>query len=525
MSPTDARRSRSGASSSALEWTAGAWSTLRARLGPGIAARVGIDARALAVFRMALGSLVVADLLLRARNLTAFYTDRGVLPTGALYSDYTDVHSIHAWWGEPWIVAVLFVAAAAFGVAMILGYRTRTVTLVSWVLLVSLQNRNPMVLNGGDVLLRLLLFWGIFLPLGERWSLDALRSERRREWVASVATLAVLVQLVLVYTVNFVHKTRGEDWVQGTAVPYILSLGQFTVYLGPTVAAWTPLLEVLTLAWLVLMALSPFLLVLRGWPRALLATAFVSMHLGMAATMKIGLFPLVVVAAILPFYPPVVWDALETLADRVGISDRLARVARAIDDRRPASPLRRRAGDQLRRIGTGVRPLLSTVLPALFLVLVLATNAHVLDYADAPPEPAREVVEQTETDQQWRLFAPNPLSTTYWWVGPAKLEDGSEVDALHGGEVTWDRPPNVARTYDTARWRKYHSNVYSAGNRNHRAYLANYLCERWNRTHGVAMESVELYVVSQAGAPYGEEEPVHEHHLITYDCDGPLRQY
>ena len=48
--------------------------------------------------------------------------------------------------------------------------------LVAWLLMLSLHNRNPVVLNAGDVYFRVLLCWGLFLPLAARCSLDRARS-------------------------------------------------------------------------------------------------------------------------------------------------------------------------------------------------------------------------------------------------------------------------------------------------------------------------------------------------------------
>ena len=43
-----------------------------------------LDTRSLAVFRVGLGLLLLADILERSRNLTAHYTDAGVLPRSLL---------------------------------------------------------------------------------------------------------------------------------------------------------------------------------------------------------------------------------------------------------------------------------------------------------------------------------------------------------------------------------------------------------------------------------------------------------
>ncbi|WP_248515749.1 HTTM domain-containing protein [Salinarchaeum laminariae] len=504
----------------------------------GFERRVEIDLRALAAFRIGLGSLIVLDLLLRTRDFTAFYTNDGVLPTKALYSDYTDVHSLHAWLGEWWLVALLFVVAAAVGVALVVGYRTRTVTLISFLLLFSLHNRNPMVLNGGDILFRLLVFWAIFLPLGERWSIDARRIDRERSSVATMATFAVLAQIVIMYVSNFVHKTNGQDWIQGKAVAYILHLDQFSVFLGPYLAEYTGLLKLFTWGWLFLMALSPFLFVLTGWPRAVVATGFMGMHLGMLVTMQIAIFPLVVVVGLLLFYQAPIWDWFEAVASRFVTADGSARgpdllgTARrsvsgaggSVASRLPTASLNRLPRIPYPAEIPGVRPTLSMIIPAVFIALIIMSNAHALGYTAEPPEQGQTLLDKTDTDQSWQLFAPNPLKDTRWFVAEATLANGETVDAFTGGNVTFDRPPNAADRAGTARWRKYLANMFTAGNENHQSYFSNYLCGKWNRSHDVKMESVELHGLHEEETPFGPDVEIQRTRFSEYDCSGPFVQ-
>lgn len=56
---------------------------------------------------------------------------------------------------------------AVFAALLTLGYQTRLASFGSWVMLLSIQNRNEMVLDGGDFLLMNLVFWGtFFFPWG-----------------------------------------------------------------------------------------------------------------------------------------------------------------------------------------------------------------------------------------------------------------------------------------------------------------------------------------------------------------------
>ncbi|WP_435154009.1 hypothetical protein [Haladaptatus sp. DFWS20] len=135
--------------------TSATGASLRVRGRTALARRIGIDARALAAFRICLGFLLLIDLLLRSRNLVVSYTNAGVLPRSVLEAQYPSMSqlSIHTLSGAVWFQVVQFIIAGLFAVSLLLGYRTRLSTVVSFVLLVSLQFRNPTLLNSGGSLL------------------------------------------------------------------------------------------------------------------------------------------------------------------------------------------------------------------------------------------------------------------------------------------------------------------------------------------------------------------------------------
>jgi hypothetical protein len=406
--------------------------------------RARIDARALAALRISMGLLIVLDLVLRSRDIVAFYTDDGVV-TRSVLAELYPLHpylSIHALSGDLWFQVLLFLVAGVAALALTLGYRTRLATAVSFVLLVSLHARNPTVLNSGDVLLRRLLFWGILLPLGSRWSIDAGRTAETREGVATLASLALLAQGVLVYATNAVFKFDSEVWLDGEALGYVLELDRFTVFLGPVLADVEPLLVALSWLWIALLLASWLLLVSTGWVRGALAAIFVSMHAGMALTMDLGIFPLVSIAALLPFLPASLWDRIDRV-DRPGPVRRLGSVRSPTGSDGALASVR----DSVSR----ARPAIHTALLAL-LLLSSAVELGLLDAPDGTPEEL--------TDSSWTMFA-HPPTSEVWIVAEAHLADNRTVDALRGGTPSLDRPPDVDR-YPNARWRKHLSRYRGA---------------------------------------------------------------
>jgi len=123
----------------------------------------GADLRSLALLRVALALLVLTDLAIRATDLYQHYADAGVLPRTVLVEEVLSpwVFSLNLMNGEPFFQALLFGVAALAALGMLLGYRTRLMIFVVWVLLLSIQLRNPLVNNSSSLLLRKLLFWGM----------------------------------------------------------------------------------------------------------------------------------------------------------------------------------------------------------------------------------------------------------------------------------------------------------------------------------------------------------------------------
>ncbi|MDZ7702678.1 MAG: HTTM domain-containing protein [Halobacteriales archaeon] len=458
------------------------------------AARFGIDPRALAALRIALGLLLLADLAWRSRDLVAHYSDAGVLPRAVLRATHGGLASLsfaHGLSGSAWVQGALFALAGGFAVALLLGYRTRLAALGSFVLLVSLHARNPVLLNAGDSLLRRLLFWGLFLPLGGRWSVDARRAGRRHEPVASLATVAVLLQVVLVYLVNGVLKLRGEAWLSGEAILIVFELDHLTVGLGDLLAGAPLLLEAFGLLWLAMLLVSPLLVALWGWPRAAFAGLFAAMHLGMAGTMRLGLFPLISVAGLLVFLPPRTWDAIvERLAPAIDRRFDVPAGWRSLDRRLPALPRPTLDARSRRRVHLGAQ-----VVVAALLVFVLAWNAASLGYGTMP-DGVRTVADPV--DRRWDMFAPTPRTNDGWFVAPAERASGGTIDAWGGGPVSWDRPPELAATYPSHRWFVYLLELPRHGSAPLRAAFADYLCRRYAAEHPDELTSVRLVFVEEA---------------------------
>lgn len=456
-----------------------------------LALLLGIDLRTLALLRVGLAAIILCDLGVRATALVAHYTDRGILPRSALA--LIDSHpfekvagqwhlSLHQWSGELWWQAFLFALAAIFAAGMLVGFRTRLCNVVSWVLLVSLQVRNPLVVYGGDHLLRLLLFWGMFLPLGERWSLDERRGRHGRRGrrpskcsgdanrgaarpreprvparqACSVASAALLLQVCLVYWCTAALKT-GEAWrVTGTAVQEALQADLYVTAFGKALLNYPGLLRGVThfIWWFEVLGPLGLLLSFRtGRIRTGVIALFLLMHLAMGLSLELGIFPWVSALSVLVFLPTSFWE-------------RFSRV----------QPLRPPVMD---RGLSGFGGLAA----ACCLAIVVWWNLETI----APrrvrvPLPIRAMGQLLRLDQAWTMFAPYPLQDDGWYVMPALLEDGSVLDLARAGrgEVTWQKPRSISSEFPNHRWRKYMIRLRREPYHKFLPFLGAYLCCQWD---------------------------------------------
>src|SRR5688572_2782764 len=127
---------------------------------PSLFARMfGLDVRSLVAFRIGLALFILYDLISRSLDLTAHYTDVGTVPRSFLLQNFWGpaYFSLHMWTGTALGIALIFLIHGLAAVGLLLGYRTRLMTFIVWLLLASLHTRHPLILHSGDDLLRVIL--------------------------------------------------------------------------------------------------------------------------------------------------------------------------------------------------------------------------------------------------------------------------------------------------------------------------------------------------------------------------------
>ena len=511
----------------------GRWGGLWARLLPTVDALFGIDLRALAALRIGLALLILFDLVGRACDLEAHYTDFGVMPRPAVYlfdGDRWANLSPYMWVDGIVPVACLMLIAAVFAVMLLVGYRTRIAAVVTYFLLAGIHSRNPMVLHGADLALRMLLFWALWTPIGARWSLDGTIAHHRLDGrqvlprrVLSAGTAALLLQVGILYWFTAASKTAPEWRRDGTALYYALSIEQYQTPVGAWLRAQAPLLKPLSLLSWWMECLGPtiaFLPIATARIRTVLAALFIGFHLiVLNLCFDLGPFPYVAALLWVPFLPTEVWDAAERAWARLSQNPvKQAFAAAATMTRgwqRRVVEQRRRLGRPAPTLGLGLEWQATVVFLAVYILL---WNLRGLDFdarRDWVPPPIDFMARMLRLDQGWGMFAPRPMIDDGWYVMPAKLKKDPDFrfDMYTGKDpIDWSKPVHIVSMYPSERWRKYLMNLWGLHNVNQRVYYASWVCRHWNRVHrdGDQLDRFQIvYMLKSTRLNYAVSKPVH----------------
>lgn len=483
-----------------------------------------MDMRSLALVRICTALIILIDLASRARFISVFYGDESTLPSSLLHSFYsgTWAWSLHLLdGGSVPLVAFFFFLNAVAAFMLLTGYKTRYASVATWLLTVSLHNANPIILQGGDVLLRGVLFVGMFLPWGGVFSADRMLSKARdvRATVFSGWTAAFLFQIAFMYYFASFFKDSIE-WGNGSAIYYTLSIDQYATPLAFFLLQFPDFLFFLTHAIRWFQHLSLFLLfspVLTRYVRPIAACALMLMHLAFALCMHLGMFSWIAITALIGFLPGELWENIARI-----LRPRFPSVARHLSIQgTDADPVTHQ---------TKSKRVLQFVLSAcgiLYIAYLFAWQAtDVIAIRGVPQWDVWEIPAKVlRIEQRWNLFAPSPYKDDGWFVVPGFQSNGGQVDLYrNGATLTFERPENLYALYPSTRWRKYGIELRRDSNAWLLPYYADYLCRSWNGTYdsGKRMDALEIIYMEERTPPPGvPAEPASRQSLLSWECKRP----
>jgi hypothetical protein len=503
------------------------------RLGGYLKDRIAIDTRALAIYRIATAILILADIFARRNRFTEFYTEQGAVPQAVAQGLHDDwIFSLFFLSSETWVATLLFILHAFFAVLLLVGYKTKFATVVSFIFVISLDNRNPLILSYADALFRLLLFWAIFLPLGERWSVDAAHRVRpHRVRIASLASAAIILQMFFMYFGNAIMKLSSELWRSGDATPLVFGMDHVTWGLAPYIQNFSTLLMFTGWIWFIMLTYLSWLLILSAnRVRVIITAMFFVVHLSFALTVRIGAFAYVAMSGVILFLQEPFWRWSEQILLRIGISSD-AQLLRQIESFAARLPRLDPGWKMQSKLAAyGYHSLLVSLVIAILILppvsFLQSANLLTIDIQRST-SPVSSMTRAFAIQQPpWTIFAPLTVAEDRYYVFAADADTAEAVDVFNQRPLSFDRPDiPLHRQYTHYRERFYLENLRHMDNPAPITALGEYLCNEVSDTTVEDLESIAFYSVREVitydtiAAPDERERTIDRFHTHTCGTD------
>ncbi|MEG9225264.1 HTTM domain-containing protein [Aeromicrobium sp. Sec7.5] len=209
--------------------------------------------------------------------------------------------------GPAWVTDLALLASVMAGVALLLGWHTRTACIATFLLWAVMIDASPILRSGAEDVVRLVLFYLCFSDSGAAASLDARRRRRRdsrvrAEWFTillnNVAVVLIAHQIVMIYVGSALWKFDGPAWIDGTAVYFPLQVNQYSPWLDELgwLYEWSPFVHAATWSAMAIQLAFPLLLLDRR-TRVLGFVLVTGTHIGIGVLMGLMYFSLAMIAA------------------------------------------------------------------------------------------------------------------------------------------------------------------------------------------------------------------------------------
>jgi uncharacterized membrane protein YphA (DoxX/SURF4 family) len=266
-----------------------------------------VDTSTLALFRIAVATVILSWTLALAPSLYAFYSRDGILPTYPVYEG-TLAWGLIEYFPSNAAVTLFYFLLLIGSICLLFGFFTRLAAFIVFVCVVSFAHRNPWVLNSGDLLVQVLAFYLMLAPAGEALSVDRWLKSGRSFWDFPARSIwplrLVQVQVSILYVAAVWAKVRGVTWNDGTAVSFALRIGDLQRLPVPGFITDSLVISNLltfgTLAIELAIGILVWNRILRPWVLLL----GVSLHLGIDYAVRVGFFSWAVLVAYVAFVPP-----------------------------------------------------------------------------------------------------------------------------------------------------------------------------------------------------------------------------
>ena len=186
---------------------------------------------------------------------------------------------------------------AISGALLAAGVFPRLAAATAFLLALCVSNPNPLLVNSGNMVRDIMLFYLMLSPCGAAWSLwPRHRGASVVKYVPAWPLRLLFLQLIVIYFVGGITKLASPQWQNGDTLYYVLASLDWT-HIRILLPYW--LTRVMTWTTLVWEIAFPILVI---WPRTRNAALWigVAFHVGIMAYLRVGPFGLYMLCMYLP---------------------------------------------------------------------------------------------------------------------------------------------------------------------------------------------------------------------------------
>lgn len=262
------------------------------------------DPAALGLFRIIFGLFLAVAFAALFPNWDAYYGPGGLRlePAGA------DGWSAFVW-TQRWIpISFFWYLGFLASLALTIGWKTRWMVATLFVVQSSMVHANPLVVNGEDLVIRMLLFYGFFAPLDYSFSLDQwirLRKGINTRPPAQWPLRLMQINIALIYAFSLPQKLVADaSWYNGEALYWVMMNSTWNRWAVLQPLAYHPhVTAIMTFSAVLAEGLFPILVWFRR-TRAPILVAITLFHVGLAVLLQyVTFFSLAMACSFLLFVP------------------------------------------------------------------------------------------------------------------------------------------------------------------------------------------------------------------------------
>ena len=283
------------------------------------------DPATLGLIRILAGSMLFYTHLIWSLDLESFFGPRGWVSPEAIarLPDRDWTWSYLTWIQSPTVLWIAHIAALCVFLLLTLGFFSRTMAVLGYLITVSYANRVAFALFGLDDINALLAMYLAIGPCGAAYSLDRLWARRKGRGgappiefrtAANVSIRLIQVHMCVIYLFAALGKLMGASWWAGSATWMSVANLEYQSMDMTWLAGWPILISLLThlTVW---WELTYCVLIWPRLTRPLMIVMAIPIHLGITLFLGMPTFGLVMLIGNAAFISP--W-VVRRLLDRRG---------------------------------------------------------------------------------------------------------------------------------------------------------------------------------------------------------------